>query len=157
MNAAQAAWGIVRPLPRNAPEYRASWAAAWSTAPANQYFAENAIAYLLMDARGGIIRYLLGTLGVVMVEPEGLRHVKLLHEIFGNPFSPAVIAPSWLTSNVVALAENVCESRDFSSMPVLADALQEAGCEDETVLNHSRQSSEHVLGCWLIDSLLGKE
>jgi hypothetical protein len=42
-------------------------------------------------------------------------------------------------------------------MGVLADALEEAGCDNADVLDHCRKPGEHVRGCWVIDHLLGKE
>ena len=49
------------------------------------------------------------------------------------------------------------DTRDFSAMPILADALQDAGCEDEQVLGHCRCEGVHVRGCFLIDLILKKE
>ena len=50
------------------------------------------------------------------------------------------------------------DSRDFSLMPILADALQDAGCENEHILNHCRDTeAKHVRGCWVVDLVLGKE
>jgi hypothetical protein len=83
--------------------------------------------------------------------------VSLLRCIFGNPFRPVAVDPSWLTSDVVALAEGIYQDRAFDRMPILADALQDAGCEHEDVLNHCRQPGEHVRGCWVVDLLLGKK
>jgi hypothetical protein len=74
----------------------------------------------------------------------------------GNPFRPVTLNLSWLTSDVLALARQVYDSRDFSPMPVLADALQDAGCEEEAVLSHCRGDLVHVRGCWVVDLLLGK-
>ncbi|MFO0824465.1 MAG: hypothetical protein U0792_15335 [Gemmataceae bacterium] len=49
------------------------------------------------------------------------------------------------------------ESRDFSPMPILADALQDAGCDDAYILNLCRDTSQtHVRGCWIVDLVLGK-
>lgn len=62
----------------------------------------------------------------------------------------------WLTSTVLVLAESIYTVRDFSAMPILADALQDAGCDNEDVLNHCRNPGQHVRGCWVIDLLLGK-
>src|SRR5262249_54713348 len=59
-----------------------------------------------------------------------------LRDLIGNPFRPVTVDPNWLTSTVVALAREAYESSDFSVLPILADALQDAGCEDETVLAH---------------------
>ena len=81
-----------------------------------------------------------------------------VREIFGNPFRPVVFSPSWRTSTVLALAAQMYESRDFSAMPILADALQDAGCDNEDVLSHCRDAgAPHVRGCWVVDLVLGKE
>lgn len=80
-----------------------------------------------------------------------------LRDIFGNPFHPVAIDPNRLTSTVVSLARSMYESRDFSTMPILSDALQDAGCENEVILNHCRSDGPHVRGCWVVDLLLGKE
>jgi hypothetical protein len=87
---------------------------------------------------------------------ERVSQTKLLHEIFGNPFRPITIDPSWLTSTVIALTQQMYDSRVFSPMPILADALQDAGCDNEDILNHCRQPGEHCRGCWCVDLLLGK-
>jgi hypothetical protein len=79
-----------------------------------------------------------------------------LRDIFGNPFRPVTLNPAWLTSTVLALAQQMYESRDFSPMPILADALQDAGCDNEDILNHCRQTGEHVRGCWVVDLILSK-
>jgi hypothetical protein len=81
---------------------------------------------------------------------------QLLREIFGNPFRPATFSPSWRTNTAVSLARQMYESREFSAMPILADALQDAGCDNEDVLNHCREAGVHVRGCWVVDLLLGK-
>ena len=61
-----------------------------------------------------------------------------------------------MTSTVVALARGIYESRDFSAVPILADALQDAGCENADVLEHCRGEGPHVRGCWVVDLVLGK-
>jgi hypothetical protein len=81
---------------------------------------------------------------------------ELIRDIFGNPFRPVAVDPSWRTSTVVALAQQMYESRDFAPMPVLADALQDAGCDNEDVLAHCRGAGPHVRGCWVVDLILGK-
>jgi hypothetical protein len=80
----------------------------------------------------------------------------LLRCVFGNPFRPVAVAPAWRTVAAVALANLMYETRDFSAMPVLADALQDADCEDEQVLGHCRRPGPHARGCWVVDGLLGK-
>lgn len=84
-------------------------------------------------------------------------HVRnLLHEIVGNPFRPMSVDPAWKTSTVLTLARQMYESRDFSVMPILADALQDAGCDNDDVLDHCRdKAATHVRGCWVVDFLLG--
>jgi hypothetical protein len=81
---------------------------------------------------------------------------KLLRDIFGNPFRPVTADPSWLTSAVVARASQMYESRHFSAMPILADALQDAECENEDVLDHCRGPGPHVRGCSVVGLVLGK-
>jgi hypothetical protein len=77
-------------------------------------------------------------------------------EVVGNPFRPVDFSPVWRTDTVLALATQMYESREFSAMPILADALQDAGCDNEDVLNHCREPGEHVRGCWVVDGVLGK-
>ena len=82
----------------------------------------------------------------------------LFREVFGNPFRPVTFDPVWRTDTVVALARGMYESRDFSTMPILADALQDAGCDSEDVLTHCRDANQvHVRGCWVVDCVLGKK
>jgi hypothetical protein len=80
----------------------------------------------------------------------------LLRDIFGNPFRPVAFDPSWRTSTAVQLARRMYESRDFGPMPILADALQDAGCDHPDVLAHARGGGPHVRGCWVVDLVLGK-
>ena len=81
----------------------------------------------------------------------------LLRDIFGNPFRPVAFEPAWRTEAAVGIALKLYDERDFAAMPILADALQEAGCEDEDVLAHCREPGVHVRGCWVVDLVLGKE
>ena len=81
-----------------------------------------------------------------------------LHEIFGNPFRPVTIDPSWRTSTALALAKGIYDERAFDRLPILADALQDAACNNEDLLNHLRDAAApHVRGCWALDLVLGKE
>jgi len=83
--------------------------------------------------------------------------IVLMRDIFGNPFHPITLSPSWLTSTVVALAQGIYEDRAFDRMPILADALMDAGCSNEDILNHCRGPGPHTRGCFAIDLILGKE
>ncbi len=92
-------------------------------------------------------------------EAQARAHqVALLHDIFGPlPFRDIAVHPSWLTSDVRLLARGIYDDKAFDRMPILADALQDAGCDNDEVLNHCRAEGwEHVRGCWVIDLLLGR-
>jgi hypothetical protein len=80
----------------------------------------------------------------------------LLRDLFGNPFRPVTANLAWLTATVVALARGIYDERAFDRMPILADALQDAGCDNADVLDHCRGPGPHVRGCWVVDMLLGK-
>jgi hypothetical protein len=83
--------------------------------------------------------------------------VTLVRDIFGNPFRPVVFAPEWRTDTAVALARTMYDAREFSAMPILADALQDAGCDNDDILGHCRDTKQvHVRGCWVVDLVLGK-
>jgi hypothetical protein len=81
----------------------------------------------------------------------------LLRDLFGNHFREAVIQPQWLTDTVVGLAGHAYEERAFDCLPILADALEDAGCTDRALLDHCRGPGPHVRGCWVIDLILGKQ
>jgi hypothetical protein len=89
-------------------------------------------------------------------EGEANCGVVCLREVFGNPFRPATFDPAWRTSTAVTLATQMYGSRDFGAMPILADALQDAGCDSDDVLGHCRGPGPHVRGCWVVDLVLGK-
>jgi hypothetical protein len=81
----------------------------------------------------------------------------LIQDIFGNPFRPILLNPAWLTSTVQALSRGIYKENAFDRLPILADALQDAGCESDEILDHCRQHEEHVRGCWVVDLLLDKD
>ena len=84
------------------------------------------------------------------------RFAALARDIFGNPSRPVTIDPVWLTPTVVALVSAIYEERAFDRMPVLADALEEAGCGNADILNHCRSDGVHARGCWVVDWALGR-
>jgi hypothetical protein len=88
---------------------------------------------------------------------ERIAQVALLHDIFGNPFRPVTFSPEWRTDTAVSLARTMYASRDFGAMPILADALQDAGCDNDDILSHCRGAGPHVRGCWVVDLVLGKQ
>ncbi len=80
-----------------------------------------------------------------------------MREVYGNPFRPVAINPAWRTSDVMLLAQRIYDAREFGAMPILADALQDAGCDSDDILNHCRDTTAtHVRGCWVVDLVLGK-
>jgi hypothetical protein len=82
----------------------------------------------------------------------------LFREIFGNPFRPVAFNPAWRTTDVMLLARGSYDEKAFDRMPILADALQDAGCDSEDILHHLRDATAtHVRGCWALDLVLGKE
>jgi hypothetical protein len=85
---------------------------------------------------------------------ERHQQAQLIREIIGNPFHPVAFLPEWRTDTAVALARTMYEAREFSALPILADALQDAGCTNEEVLNHCREPGEHARGCWVLDLVL---
>jgi hypothetical protein len=80
----------------------------------------------------------------------------LLRCLFGNPFRPVSPGP-WITPAAACVARDIYDRRDFSALPVLADLLEEAGCPEQSVLDHCRQPGEHARGCWVVDLVPGKE
>jgi hypothetical protein len=84
----------------------------------------------------------------------------LLRDIFANPFRPLpAIEPAWLEwhgGTVPKMASAIYEGSRFEELPILADALEEAGCADAAILAHCRQPGDHARGCWLVDLLIGK-
>ena len=79
-----------------------------------------------------------------------------IRDIFGNPFRPVTLDSRWLSETVVALATGIYADRAFDRMPILADALEEAGCDHPDILAHCRGAGSHVRGCWVVDLILGK-
>jgi hypothetical protein len=84
---------------------------------------------------------------------------QLVRCIFGSPFHVVRVDPAWLTWNggtVVTIAQGFYEAPSVATLGVLADALEEAGCTEETILSHCRDRGLHAKGCWVVDQLLGK-
>ena len=98
------------------------------------------------------------SLCTVFRDDEQMRPVGqgLLRDVFDNPFRPVTADPRWLTSTVVALARTIYHEWAFDRLPILADALEEAGCDDADVLTHLRGDGPHARGCWAVDLVLGK-
>jgi hypothetical protein len=108
-----------------------------------------------------------GLVGVARTLPgyavERAAQADLLRCILGNPFRPVTVSPAWRTPQVIALAQAAYDQRelpagtlDVARLAVLADALEEAGCDQADLLAHLRGPGPHVRGCWAVDLLLGK-
>jgi hypothetical protein len=83
----------------------------------------------------------------------------VIRDIFGNPFRPVTIDPAilrWNDGCVVKITEAIYAERRFTDLPILADALEDAGCANADLLKHCREPGQHVRGCWVVDLLLGK-
>jgi hypothetical protein len=70
----------------------------------------------------------------------------IIRDILGNRFNRATMNSAWRTSNVTALAQTIYDDRAFDGLPILADALEDAGCDNADILNHCRQPGVHVRG-----------
>jgi len=93
---------------------------------------------------------------------EQAAQASALRDVVGNPFRPLpAVAPAWLAWNegtIWRIARGIDNDRAFDRMPVLADALEDAGCDYEEILAHCRQQgADHVRGCWVLDGLLARE
>lgn len=88
---------------------------------------------------------------------ERAAQAVILRDISGNPFRIASISSKWLAKKVIALAQVIYDERRFQDLHVLANGLEEIGCTNTDMLDHCRQSGEHVRGCWVVDLLLCKE
>jgi hypothetical protein len=101
---------------------------------------------------------------VVYASPQGSPEAEegaqadLVREVFGNPYRPVTFHPHWRTPDVLYLARAVYAERAFDQLPILADALEEAGCASAELLEHLRlRGTAHVRGCWALDLVLGKQ
>jgi len=89
-----------------------------------------------------------------MLEAMGVEDaVGCSQKLAGLPLRPVTIDPSWLTPNVRGLAHSIAQERAFGGLPVLADALLDAGCDDEEILRHCRSGGRHTTACWVVEAL----
>lgn len=85
---------------------------------------------------------------------RAIRGVFLEH--FGDVERPVEFDPAWRTTAVGGLATSIYADRAFGHLPILGDALEDAGCADADLLGHCRGGSQHARGCWLLDLVLEK-
>lgn len=124
--------------------FQAVSAAAWVTKPV-----------VALEAATNVLQCSLNA--ECRLEPdEAMRdRCDLIREVFGNPFRPPPVLPAGLIT-VRELAESIYDDPRFEDLPILADALMNAGCHDQQMLRHCRAGSSHVRGCWVVDLLLEK-
>jgi hypothetical protein len=89
-------------------------------------------------------------------QDANVRLTALTRCVLGNPFQPPAFDPRWRTTAAVELCRSMDHGREFGAMPILADALEEAGCDDPDILAHCRGDGPHARGCWVVDAVLGK-
>jgi hypothetical protein len=94
-------------------------------------------------------------------EERHVRQCQFLHDIFDGVFRPSFPLPpvvlAWNDSTIPRMAQGIYEERAFGRLPILADALLDAGCDDEELIRHCRSEGPHARGCWAVDLILGKE
>ncbi len=121
------------------------------------------LVFCVYDERGELLTSagLLASSVTVFDPGESRPQAEFLRDIVGNPFRAApVVQQDWLAWNggtIPALAREIWEARAFDRLPMLADALEDAGCADAALLGHCRSGGEHVRGCWALDLVLGKD
>ena len=164
-NSVQAAIAVVRKSrrgfrdgQRNAPAYHASMAPSWALAP-NADLAWHVSYHSALSLRRGSTPP--NQVADEAVFAELRQHATLLRDIAGNPFSqPSSVNRallSWGGGMILDLATSIYVSHAFDRIPLLADALEDAGCTDAELLGHLRGPGPHVRGCWAVDVVLGKE
>ena len=127
-----AAWAATR---------ASAWASAWDSA---------------YDARMVARDFVTGT----DWEAERQWQAGVLQDLFGNPFRLLQLDPFWLLTDDAAaqhLARVIYDEDRFGDLPYLADALEDAGCTCEMLLDHCRAKRSHYRGCWVVDAVLGFE
>jgi hypothetical protein len=106
------------------------------------------------------VRFALVEAGLASQEAAQTAVLTLLRDVLGNPFRRVKVKRSWLKwagGTVPNMAQGIYEERAFDRLPVLADALEEAGCADAEVLGHLRGPGPHARGCWALDLILGRD
>jgi hypothetical protein len=114
-----------------------------------------------------IIQRIIQSTDALVKENQKPTQATLLRCIFGNPFRTASFSPAlrtWHDGTLPKLAQAIYDDRlfppghlDNTRLAILADALEDAGCDNKDLLDHCRSGGEHVRGCWVVELLLGKE
>jgi hypothetical protein len=89
---------------------------------------------------------------------EHLRlQATIFRDIVGNALDPVAFDSRWRTDDTLGLARGIYMDRAFTRLPLLADALMDAGCADDRLVGHCRSAGPHTRGCWAVNLVLGKE
>lgn len=127
-----------------------SWAIHWAAHADHVTMLNRAVAWVLGFTRSG--KHPITPVELSQQIADRIR------EIASDPANPIELAPGWLTWNegtVVKIAREIHAARDYTLMPILGDALEEAGCQNPTILTHCREHRLQVHGCWLVGAILG--
>jgi hypothetical protein len=112
--------------------------------------------YEAFDEASAVVRA-----AAVQLVPERQRSLaSLLNDLTGHLGQPVTLRYCWLRRNggiVAAIARSIYADQSFTDLPILADALEEAGCDHADILDHCRTPGEHARGCWVLDLLLDKQ
>jgi hypothetical protein len=91
-----------------------------------------------------------------ITESTRLLATDLLRDLIPNPFVPLEWNPEWFTSTVRDLASHIYAKRAFELLPILGDALMDAGCDHQLIQEHCHSTKPHARGCWVVDAILVK-
>lgn len=113
-----------------------------------------AVALGVLEGAAWTASYRGGSTGPKAVDNQHAAVAGVLREVFGNPFRQPRLARKCLTADVLVVARTIYEEGTFNRLPILTDALMDAGCSDDVILGHLRSPGPHIRGCWVLDLLL---
>jgi hypothetical protein len=133
--------------PEPGPDFLESFrhAASAATVPSHTYESAKWVTNQSLDAAAA-----------AEIVGESIIQADLVRCIFGNPFRPVTFDPAWRSPDVLLLAQGIYDDHAFDRMPILADALQDAGCDNDDILSHCRNAGSHARGCGVVDLILDK-
>jgi hypothetical protein len=108
-------------------------------------------------SRGGAMSELIASVLEMRGDKENEPLSNVVRDIFGSQFYRVTIDPRWQSSAVLDLARTIDTEQCYERLPILADALMDAGCDDEMLLEHCRDANYHVKGCWAIELILSND
>lgn len=128
-----------------------AYALSHGVIPTPEPFPDIAAALAVSERPG--LAYLFAFESELRLAATRAEQAQILRDVVAWPGRPIIIRSSWLTPSVRELAQAVEHDDDFGRLPILGDALEEAGCEDRRILQHCRAENRHVPGCWLVREL----